>query len=100
MSKKQNGRAQADTKKVESPELHSRIRETPIAIVGMSSLMPDAKTLDQYWSNIVENVNSIVDVPASRWNIDDYYDEDPSTPDKTYCKRGAFLPEIDFNPME
>jgi len=78
----------------------SRIRETPIAIVGMASLMPDAKALDQYWSNIVEKVNSIVDVPPSRWSTDEYYDADPSTADKTYCKRGAFLPDIGFNPME
>jgi len=97
MSKNGNGSSKTTAK---STVPHSRIRETPIAIVGMASLMPDAKALNQYWSNIVEKVNSIVDVPASRWNIDEYYDADPSAPDKTYCKRGAFLPEIEFNPME
>jgi acyl transferase domain-containing protein/NAD(P)-dependent dehydrogenase (short-subunit alcohol dehydrogenase family) len=97
MSKNGNGSTKS---KAKSTVPHSRIRETPIAIVGMASLMPDAKALNQYWSNIVEKVNSIVDVPASRWNIDEYYNADPSVPDKTYCKRGAFLPEIDFNPME
>ncbi len=92
MSNNGNGRKNA--------QHHSRIRETPIAIVGMASLMPDARALDRYWSNIMEKVNSIVDVPPSRWDIDEYYDADPSVPDKTYCKRGAFMPEIDFNPIE
>ena len=98
--KKSRNSVKSTSSEVTAESIQSRIRETPIAIVGMASLMPDAKTLDQYWSNIMEKVNSIVDVPASRWNIDEYYDPDPSVPDKTYCKRGAFLPEIDFNPME
>ncbi|MFP6583251.1 MAG: SDR family NAD(P)-dependent oxidoreductase [Candidatus Hydrogenedentota bacterium] len=99
MSNDTNG-STSNTNGTRSSTIHSRIRETPIAIVGMASLMPDAKALDQYWGNITGRVNSIVDVPASRWNIDDYYDADPTVLDKTYCKRGAFLPEIDFNPME
>ena len=100
MRKKTNGSTSAVTSGSTTSPVRSRIRETPIAIVGMASLMPDAKALNQYWSNIVEKVNSIVDVPPSRWSIEDYYDADPAVPDKTYCKRGAFLPEIDFNPME
>jgi acyl transferase domain-containing protein len=39
-------------------------------------------------------------VPASHWLIEDYYDPDPTVPDKTYAKRGAFLPDVDFDPME
>ena len=100
MSKKTSSATNNAKNENRSTEIHSRIRETPIAIVGMASLMPDAKALDRYWSNITERVNSIVDVPASHWSVDDYYDADPTVPDKTYCKRGAFLPEIEFNPME
>jgi acyl transferase domain-containing protein len=32
--------------------------------------------------------------------VADYYDPNPATPDKTYCKRGAFMPDVDFDPME
>ena len=38
-------------------------------------------------------------MPASRWLIDDYYDPDPRATDKTYGRRGAFLPEVDFDPV-
>ena len=41
-----------------------------------------------------------MDVPESRWKIDEYYDPNPAAPDKTYCKRGGFIPDIEFDPAE
>jgi len=72
----------------------------PIAIVGMAGIFPEAENLNQYWDNILNEVNCIREVPASRWNIADYYDPDPSSPDKTYNKHGGFIPDISFDPME
>ena len=80
--------------------LHSRLQEIPIAIIGMSAIFPQSKNLQEYWDNIVKEVNCITDVPRSRWNLEDYYDPDPLAEDKTYCKRGGFIPDIDFDPME
>ena len=77
-----------------------RLAECPIAVVGMAALFPGAPDLEQYWQNILNKVDSIIEVPESRWDIADYYDEDSSAPDKTYSKRGGFLPEVDFDPME
>jgi acyl transferase domain-containing protein len=85
---------------LETTALSAKISQTPIAIVGMASLFPQAKDLQEYWNNIIQKTDCITDVPASRWNIDDYYDPDPTVPDKTYCKRGGFIPDIDFNPIE
>ncbi|MBT4525490.1 MAG: acyltransferase domain-containing protein [Deltaproteobacteria bacterium] len=85
----------------QSPESEqSRLQKTPIAIIGISSIFPNSKNINQYWSNIISEVDCITDVPASRWNIADYYDPDPKVPDKTYSKRGAFIPDIEFNPLE
>jgi polyketide-type polyunsaturated fatty acid synthase PfaA len=72
----------------------------PVAIIGMSSFFAEAHDLATYWDNIVRERSSITDVPPSRWNIADYYDPDPAAPDKTYCKRGGFLPDIDFDPLD
>ncbi len=72
----------------------------PIAIVGMSSLFPAAVDLREFWENIVRERDCLTDVPASRWRIEDYYDPDPAVPDKTFSKRGGFIPDIDFDPME
>ncbi|MFD8247065.1 beta-ketoacyl synthase N-terminal-like domain-containing protein, partial [Nocardia sp. NPDC059691] len=77
-----------------------RLARNPIAIVGMSGLLPNAHNHREYWQNIVDGVDCTTEVPGSRWSLDDYFDPDPATPDKTYSRRGAFLPDIEFDPLE
>ncbi|MFD9004705.1 beta-ketoacyl synthase N-terminal-like domain-containing protein, partial [Streptomyces sp. NPDC059582] len=79
---------------------YSRLAETPIAIVGLAGLFPKSRDLREFWHNIVDANDCIEDVPATHWNPEDYYDPDPAAEDKTYVRRGGFLPEIAFNPME
>jgi len=80
--------------------VNSLLKETPIAIVGMSSIFPQSENLERYWENILHEINCITDIPKTHWDVDAYYDSDPKAPDKTYCKKGGFIPEINFNPME
>ena len=80
--------------------MEQKVHTTPLAIIGMSSIFPKAHNLQEYWDNILNKVDAVVDVPASRWKIDEYYDPNPAAPDKTYCKRGAFIPDILFDPAE
>jgi polyketide-type polyunsaturated fatty acid synthase PfaA len=78
------------------PGLH----QAPIAIVGMAALFPDAPALREYWQNIACKRDCIRDVDPSRWDPGSYYDADPAAPDKTYSRRGGFIPEVDFEPLE
>ncbi|MCH7866524.1 MAG: SDR family NAD(P)-dependent oxidoreductase [Myxococcales bacterium] len=71
----------------------------PIAVVGVSALFPGSLDATGFWKDILEGSDLITDVPPSHWLIDDYYDPDPSVPDKTYAKRGAFLKDIDFDSL-
>ena len=80
--------------------INHSLRKTPVAVIGLSAIFADARNVEEFWSNIIQAKDSITDVPESRWNIEDYFDPDMTAPDKTYCKRGGFLPDIDFNPME
>ena len=89
-----------DDRSVKISKTNTQLQQTPIAIIGMGSVFPQAKNLQEYWEKIIAGADCITDVPASRWNVEDYYDPDPKAPDKTYCKRGGFIPDIDFNPME
>ncbi|MEP7293178.1 MAG: beta-ketoacyl synthase N-terminal-like domain-containing protein, partial [Chloroflexota bacterium] len=82
------------------PDLDTHLHHHPVAIVGMGAIMPQAHSLREFWNNIVGKVDCISDVPESRWRIEDYYDPDPTASDKTYCKRGGFIPDVDFDPME
>jgi polyketide-type polyunsaturated fatty acid synthase PfaA len=76
------------------------LRTTPIAIIGAASIFAESHDVVEYWDNILKKVDCITEVPPSRWRVDDYYDPDPAARDKVYCKRGGFLPDIDFNPIE
>ncbi len=73
----------------------------PIAIVGISCLFPKSENLRGYWANIKNGVDAITSVPVgSHWNVADYFDQDPKSPDRTYANRGGFLSPVTFNPME
>ena len=84
----------------EKASIGKKLKTTPIAIIGISAMFPQATNLQEYWDNIFNKIDSIVDVPESRWKIEDYYDPNPAALDKVYCKRGGFLPDIDFDPAE
>jgi acyl transferase domain-containing protein len=91
---------ESSSEKFSVSQLNERLRKTPVAIVGMAAIFPEAQNLHEYWENILHEVDCIREVPASHWDVDAYYDPDPKAKDKTYCKRGGFIPEIDFNPVE
>ena len=77
-------------------------KSTPVAIVGMASIFPGARDLDELWSNLVAGVDSITEVPAERWNVDAYYDPQATTTgagSRTPSKWGGFLPAVFFDPL-
>ncbi len=73
---------------------------TPLAIVGIGCLFPQAADNGTFWANIKNGVDAITEVPETHWRSDDYFDPDPKAPDKVYAKHGGFLSPVDFNPME
>ncbi|MEL4246683.1 SDR family NAD(P)-dependent oxidoreductase [Shewanella xiamenensis] len=91
---------QLSTDEKADKRLNKRLKDMPIAIVGMASIFANSRYLNKFWDLICDKIDAITDVPESHWSIDDYYDVDKSKADKSYCKRGGFMPEVDFNPME
>jgi acyl transferase domain-containing protein len=73
--------------------------QVPIAVVGIAALMPGARDTAEFWHNIVTGRDLITEVPPGRWPAEGFYDPDPATPDTTYSHRGAFLPDIEFDPL-
>lgn len=71
-----------------------------IAIVGMSCFAPEASNYTEYWNNLINGVDCIKDVPVDR--LDPRYFDETKTPtvDRFYCKRGGFIPDILFDPMQ
>ncbi|MFE1441934.1 beta-ketoacyl synthase N-terminal-like domain-containing protein, partial [Streptomyces sp. NPDC058739] len=81
-------------------DLDRRLARDPIAIVGLSALYPKSSNLREFWANVVSAADCIDDVPAGHWDVDEHYDPDPTVPDKTYSRRGGFIPDVPFNPLE
>lgn len=71
-----------------------------IAIVGLSSIFPGSQNKDEFWTDIFSGKNRITQIPESHWNIADHYDRDPHARDKTYCRKGGFIPSVKFNPLK
>ncbi len=77
-----------------------RAADEPIAIVGMGAMFPDAPNLKAFWRLVRTAHDAVREVPGTHWSLADYYDADPKALDRTYAKRGAFLPPHAFDPTE
>ncbi|ELS04099.1 polyketide synthase family protein [Xenococcus sp. PCC 7305] len=68
----------------------------PIAIIGIGCRFPGAKNPQAFWELIRDGRDGVREVPKSRWDINSYYDCDPSKPGKTNTRWGGFLEDIDY----
>ncbi|MHA1910309.1 MAG: beta-ketoacyl synthase N-terminal-like domain-containing protein, partial [Candidatus Kariarchaeaceae archaeon] len=80
-----------------SKDEHIHDYSEKVAIVGMGCVFPDAENITKFWSNIINGVDSIGEVPGERWDADLYYDPNPEVADKTYTKIGAFIKDFKFD---
>ena len=89
------------TKLKASLDAAERQQTETIAIVGTSCRFPGgAVDMSSYWRLLREGVNAVREVPPERWDVDAYYDPDPSAPGKTATRWGAFLDQVDqFDPL-
>ena len=67
------------------------------AIVGIGAILPDAPNAPTYWKNIREKRYCISEVSPDRWNPADFWNPDPSAPDKTYSKIGGWVRGFTFD---
>ncbi len=80
-------------------------RERDIAIVGMACVMPGAPDVETFWSNILDGVDSVTEVPESRWVHAAHYDPGPEPSDRagseplSVSKWGGFVPDVGFDAL-
>jgi polyketide synthase PksN len=81
-----------------SPDL--RFVNQPIAIVGMSGVMPESEDLDEFWENLKNSKDMITVVPPDRWKWEDYFGDPMKEVNKSNSKWGGFMKEVDkFDPL-
>ena len=78
-----------------------RAKSEPIAIVGMACRLPGGvSTPEEFWQLLKEGRDAVGEVPADRWDVNAFYDPDPSVGGKAYTKSGGFVSGIDqFEPQ-
>jgi len=71
----------------------------PIAIVGVSAILPGAPNAAGFWSSLRDGRYAISEVDPARWDPALYYDPDPKAPEKTYSTIGGWVRDWDWNPL-
>jgi acyl transferase domain-containing protein len=80
--------------KERAEEYERRFRE-PIAIIGMACRFPGGQDVDAYWRMMCSGADMVREVPANRWDVDEFYDSNPEAPGKMTTRYGAFLEQVD-----
>jgi len=81
-------------------EVAEHASHEPIAIVGLGCRMPgSAVDPEAFWDMLRRGETAIGEVPAERWDVDQFYDPDPDRPGKMYVRHGGYMRDIDrFDP--
>jgi polyketide synthase PksN len=81
-------------------ELERRFEQRPIAIVGMSGIMPQSNDLDAFWDNLENARNLVTEIPRDRWNWKDFDGNPIKEKNRSNSRWGGFMSEIDkFDPL-
>ncbi|RFD27122.1 polyketide synthase [Mycobacterium uberis] len=68
---------------------------TPIAVIGMGCRLPGGiNSPDQLWESLLRGDDLVTEVPADRWDADDFYDPEPGVPGRSVSRWGGFLDDV------
>lgn len=67
----------------------------PVAVIGMACRYPGANSPAELWQLLRAGVDAVREIPADRWDVDRFYDEDPNALGKMNTRWGGFLDQID-----
>ncbi|MBU6352351.1 MAG: SDR family NAD(P)-dependent oxidoreductase, partial [Chloroflexi bacterium] len=72
----------------------------PIAVVSLACRFPGAETPEAFWQLLLAGRDQVSEVPADRWQVEEYYDPQRPLPGKMYMRAGSFLDGVDrFDPL-
>ncbi|MEJ8302799.1 SDR family NAD(P)-dependent oxidoreductase, partial [Saccharibacillus sacchari] len=72
----------------------------PIAVIGMSGIMPQSEDLEEFWEHLKAKEHLVTEVPLDRWDWREYYGDPKEEANQTYAKFGGFMKEVDkFDPL-
>jgi len=91
---------QSSATQTEMPKKLSEVNQEKVAVIGMATRLPDAKSIEEFWDNLTQGKSSIREVPPSRWSTSQYYATDQAKAGTADCKWGGFIDDVDqFDPL-
>ncbi|WP_264032524.1 sulfolipid-1 biosynthesis phthioceranic/hydroxyphthioceranic acid synthase [Mycolicibacterium elephantis] len=70
-------------------------RTNSVAVIGMSCRLPGGiVSPEQLWEALLRGDDFVTEVPAERWDAEQYYDPEPGVPGRSVSKWGAFLDDV------
>jgi polyketide synthase PksN len=66
-----------------------------IAIIGIHGLFAEASNLNQFWHHLRDKKDLMKEIPIDHWDYRPWYDTNPEAKNKTYCKWGSFIDDVD-----
>ena len=65
---------------------------TPVAVIGMACRLPGGiDSPEQLWEALLRGADLVTEIPADRWDADEYYDPERGVPGRTVTRWGGFL---------
>lgn len=79
--------------------LRARVRELEgagngFAIVGYAMRFPGAADADEFWDVLQHGRDAISEVPADRWDVEEFFDTDPDAAGKMVTRRAGFIDDV------
>jgi acyl transferase domain-containing protein len=70
-------------------------RVTPVAVIGMACRLPGGiDSPDTLWQALLRGDDLITEIPAERWDADEFYDPEPGVPGRSVSRWGGFLDDV------
>ncbi len=79
---------------INSNTSEKKVAKESIAIIGASCRFPGANTIEEFWDNLINGEDSIIEVPSSRWDIDQYFNK-TAEDNKMNTRWGGFIDQVD-----
>ncbi|OHU31154.1 polyketide synthase [Mycobacteroides franklinii] len=64
------------------------------AIIGYAARFPGAEDAGAFWDVLREGRDAISEVPADRWDADEFFDPEPGAPGKVVTRRAGFVDDV------
>ena len=67
----------------------------PVAVVGVGCRFPGGVTgTASFWQLLLDGNDAVTEVPANRWDADEFYDRNPLAPNRMTTKWGGFVSDV------